>query len=318
MNLAYDAATPWSVDRLQVAKAHGAQLVTFYIVGSPGGMRCANRADVAAARALGLGVLPNWERAADFFRTATSADAFNAGREARTACLGLGIPAGTAVAFSFDYQIPTSGYARAAGLLAQCAAGMGGTYPAIAYGQSGFLAYLAAHGQPGPHWLMGSTWGPSSQFTPAEVNQPYVGLVQSHDANGNWWTPAYVPATDVNTLIHPETLAAWWPDDSPYGADMPLTDADVAKVAAAVWAANMAREKGQPQYPAGSWLTGAGVHAGLAEQAACQVADLVKAIPAAQAPALSPDVAAAVTAAIAEAVPKAVAAALHDLTLKAQ
>jgi hypothetical protein len=63
----FDGATPWTRSRLRSVKRHGGVAVSVYIVGTPGGMRCAVKADVDLARSMGLGVLPNWERAADFF-----------------------------------------------------------------------------------------------------------------------------------------------------------------------------------------------------------------------------------------------------------
>lgn len=219
MSLLFDGATPWDATRLAAVKAHGGVAVSVYIVGSPGGMRCANAADVALARSLGLGVIPNWERASDFFRTASIADCKAAGVEALAACRALGIPddGSIAVAFSFDYQVPATGYPTALDQLRACGDGMGGHYQPIGYAQSGLIEYWSAHGLSGPHWLMASTWG-----------QPYnisgnVALVQSHTAAGAWLNSP-VAGTDINTVTQPARLLAWWPDGSPYGDDVELSD----------------------------------------------------------------------------------------------
>jgi hypothetical protein len=86
---AYDGASPFD---LAAAKAHGAVLITGYIVGHPGGMDPITPQRVRQIHALGMGFLPNWERAADFFRTASLADCRNAGKEALAACRALGVP----------------------------------------------------------------------------------------------------------------------------------------------------------------------------------------------------------------------------------
>lgn len=219
--LAYDSAKPWDRDRLEQVKSHSGIAVTVYIVGSPGGMRCANRADVDLARSMGLAVVPNWERAADFFRTASLDDCRAAGREALAACRALGFPDdGTiGVPFSFDYQVPTSKYGRARKQLAAIGQGLGGHYAPLLYGQSGLIRYLALRGDKNAHWLMASTWG--LRFNP---KSKHVAMVQSHDADGNWLT-THVPGTDVNTITQPAKLLAWWPDNSPYQEDdMPTAD----------------------------------------------------------------------------------------------
>lgn len=240
----FDGATPWLDDnppkgqpadwRLRAVRAHGGIGVTVYIVGTPGGMRHATAADVAAARALSLGVVPNWERAADFFRTATLADCKAAGAEALAACRALGFPddGSVGVPFSFDYQVPASGYAHATEQLLACGDGMGGHYQPIGYAQIDLINYWATHGLPGPHWLMGSTWRSSPLFTTAEVGSPHVAMVQSHTTGGGWLNSP-ITGTDVNTITQPTKLAAWWPDGSTYGGDM-LTAAQATQLANAV------------------------------------------------------------------------------------
>lgn len=228
MSYLFDGATPWDASRLASVKAHGGIAVSVYIVGSPGGMRCANAADVKLARSLGLGVLPNWERAADFFSTCTVAEAYNAGVEAAVAARRLGFPsgAGVGVAFSFDFQCPASRYAEMTEKLTQAGKGMGGAFVPLGYGQAGLCDYWAAHGIPGPHWLMASTWG-----EPYSISRN-VALVQSHTVSGAWLNSP-VAGTDINTITQPSKLAAWWPDGSSYGGN--VNPADVWNYAATIW-----------------------------------------------------------------------------------
>jgi hypothetical protein len=215
---AFDAANP-KISAAAMVK-HGGIVAPVYIVGNPGGMPHADNARVTELRAAGLAPLPNWERAADFFKHATIADAQAAGREALAACRACGFPADGSidVAFSFDFEIPPANYPAMARLLAAVQTGLGGSYRAIAYAQSGFIDYLAAHGQPGPHWLMGSTWG-----QPYRPTSPHVALVQSHDTAGTWINSP-IPGTDINTVTNPQAVRAWWPDGSPYGGTVSAQD----------------------------------------------------------------------------------------------
>lgn len=221
--LSFDSASPWDETRLRRIVKLGGIAVSVYIRGTPGGFRHASPADVKLARSLGLGVLPNWESTADYFRTASRADAKAAGVEALAACRALGIPDdGTvSVPFSFDYEMPADGFKRGGELLAAAQDGLGDAYRATAYGQSGFIKYLSGHGfGDRGHWLMASTWG-----LPYDIAQPGVAMVQSHHADGSWFTSP-VAATDVDTVTRPGLLGAWWPDGSTHGDDMP-TAADV-------------------------------------------------------------------------------------------
>lgn len=269
----YDGATPWTADSLRLVKAHGGIAVSVYIVGSPGGMRHASAADVALARSMGLAVLPNWERAADFFRTASLADCKAAGAEALTACRELGFPddGSIAVAFSFDYDVPASGFAQALAQLQACRDGLAGHYQAIGYAQIDLINYWNRRGMRGPHWLMGSTWRASSTFAPSEVGAPAVALVQSHTLAGAWLNSP-VSGTDINTITQPFKLPAWWPDGSPYGGDVALTDDDIAKVAAAVWGRKFPAHPGGAEYNASSFLVAGADHADEASDSAAAAA----------------------------------------------
>lgn len=230
----FDSASPWDLPRIQQAKRLGAVALSVYIVGTPGGMRHASKADVDLIWSQGLGVYPNWERAADFFGTCSLADAKNAGVEALAACRDLGIPddGSVAVSFSFDFAVPPNRFREVADKLAAARDGMGGHYQAVGYGQSSLCDYWPTVGLPGPHWLMMSTW--NLPYFPASKN---VAVVQAHDTNGNWLGSA-VPGADINLVTQPNALGAWWPTNSPYGGDMPLTPDDVN----AIWDEQMVNE----------------------------------------------------------------------------
>lgn len=223
-NYLFDGADPtFDLDK---AKAAGAIAISVYIVGDPGGMAHANAQRVAEIRSKGMGVLPNWERAANFFSTCSVADAKGAGAEALAAARSLGFPAdGTVqVAFSFDFDCPSSRFPEMGQKVDAVSAGLTTAFIPMVYAQIDLIDYLVTHGHlVGKQWLMGSTWG--NAYHP----DSNVCLVQSHDATGQIWLNDPVPSTDINTVTDPYALLAWWPDGSPYGG---LTVSDITDILA--------------------------------------------------------------------------------------
>lgn len=222
MTFAYDGASMFD---LAAAKAAAGIIATVYIVGSPGGMPHADAARVSAIRAAGMGALPNWERAADYFLTCSVADAKAAGVEALSACRALGFPADGSIqcAFSIDVQVPRSRFAEIGQKVDAIRAGLTSAYQVMVYAQSDLIDYLVQNGHlAGKQWLMGSTWD-----APYNVASPNVCMVQSHDAAGNWLN-SHVSGTDVNTVTDPSAVKAWWPDGSPYATPTNIMEAIMA------------------------------------------------------------------------------------------
>jgi hypothetical protein len=243
-----DGASPFD---LAASKSTGAAAVTVYIRGTPGGYAHANKARVDQARALGLGVSPNWEAAADYFGNCTVADAQWAGADALAACRALGFPDNGSIAcsFSFDFDVPAWHFPAMGAKVSAIRTGLGGHYATMLYGPQALIDWLCANGlATGKHWLMMSTFG--HPYNPASPN---VCMVQAHDVNGNWISSP-VAGTDRNTITDPHALGAWWPTGSPYSSigDLPMTPAEIQSVADAVWAHNLA---GTSNHPAGYWVT---------------------------------------------------------------
>lgn len=210
--LGYDGASAFD---LNSAKQHGGIVIADYLVGHPGGYDPANEARVDHTRFLGMGAYPNWERAAGFFNTCTVAEARAAGVEGAAATKALGFPVdGTIrIAFSFDQYVPGARFAEMGQKFDAVRAGIGAGFHAAVYGQYPLINYLVANGHaPGKHWLSGSTFN-----EPYNASGPNIAMVQSHDAQGNWIN-TQVPGTDVNTVIDPHALGAWWPAGSPYAS----------------------------------------------------------------------------------------------------
>lgn len=219
--LAYDGASAFD---LNVAKQHGGIAIADYLVGHPGGYDPANEARVIHTRFLGMGPIPNWERAAGFFNACTVADARTAGAEGAAASRALGFPADGSIRvyFSFDEYVTGARFVEMGQKFDAVRAGCVG-YQAAVYGQYSLINYLVTTGHaPGKHWLSGSTFN-----EPYNPSGPNIAMVQSHDAQGNWIN-TQVPGTDVNTVIDPRALGAWWPPGSPYtgGTSMALDNAD--------------------------------------------------------------------------------------------
>lgn len=209
--LAYDGASAFD---LNVAKQYGGIAIADYLVGHPGGYDPANEARVAHTRFLGMGPIPNWERAAGFFNACTVAEARTAGAEGAAASRALGFPADGSIRvyFSFDEYVTGARFVEMGQKFDAVRAGCVG-YQAAVYGQYPLINYLVTTGHaPGKHWLSGSTFN-----EPYNPSGPNIAMVQSHDAAGNWIN-TQVPGTDVNTVIDPHALGAWWPAGSPYAS----------------------------------------------------------------------------------------------------
>lgn len=209
---AYDGASPFS---LTDAKAHGAVLITGYIVGHPGGYDPIDKKRIQQIRALGLGFLPNWERGASFLVSCGYSGGVGAGREAVTALEALGVPHGTAVVFSWDTHVDPADYSRVGKVADGIIDGLAGKYVFSAYGQGDLLAYLRTTGR-----MKVKGWLSASKSFPGyDEASPHVGLVQKIG------TP--VPGTDQDVVTDPYNLGAWWPDGSLFARKELKLDADV-------------------------------------------------------------------------------------------
>lgn len=217
---AYDGASAFD---LADAKRHGAILITGYIVGHPGGMDPIDKHRVQQILALGMGFLPNWERGAAYLVSCGYQGGVDAGKEAVVALEALGVPHGTACAFSWDVWIDPAKY-PACGVVADgIIAGLAGKYEFNCYAQGGLIAYLRRTNRLKlKGWLSGST-----SFPGFDSASPHVGLVQL--------TSTPVPGTDRNVVTDPHSLGALWPDTSPYSEVDPLAGLTLDQIADAVW-----------------------------------------------------------------------------------
>lgn len=242
---AYDGASAFD---LAAAKRAGAILITGYIVGHPGGMDPINKARVAQIRAMGMGFLPNWERGAAYLVTCSRADGVAAGREAVAALRALGVPDDGTVAcpFSWDTGIDPAKYPDCGVVADGIIEGLAGRYRFTAYGQGGLIDYFAK-----THRLQSEGWLSASKSFPGyNAADTRVALVQKVG------TP--VAGTDQNIVTDPANIHAWWPDNSPYGADMALDPNDpvivdlhkrLDSIYARIWECVAVAVNGDAQHP---------------------------------------------------------------------
>lgn len=254
--LAYDGASAFD---LNAAKQHSGIAITGYLVGHPGGFNPIDKARVNQIRAMGMGFLPNWERGADYLVSCGKAGGIGAGQEALAAMRALGVPDNGTVAcpFSWDVNVNPGLYPQCGQVADGIIAGLAGHYLFSTYGQGGLIDYFRATGRMKVKgWLSGST-----SFPGFNASGPNIAMVQSHDAAGNWIN-TQVPGTDVNTVIDPRALGAWWPAGSPYIGEQPVTPAEIQAIANAVWDAQIHATAPDDKTPtsanhaASTWLTG--------------------------------------------------------------
>jgi hypothetical protein len=206
---AYDGASAFD---LADAKAHGAVLITGYIVGHPGGMDPITAQRVHQIHALGMGFLPNWERGASYLVTASHAQALTAGNEAVAALRALSVPDDGTIAcpFSWDVNVAPSQYAQCGAVADGIIEALAGRYLFTAYGQGGLIDYFARTGR-----LQSDGWlSASSSFPGYDAASPRVALVQR--------VGSPVPGTDQDIVTDVANVHAWWPPGSPY-ASTPVT-----------------------------------------------------------------------------------------------
>ena len=211
----YDGA--YDATEIAAAKAAGAIAMSHYLVGP----YASTSAQPAAIRADGLGAVMNWERDPTALIGASRAQGQAIAQEA-IAAVDPGCPRGGTVGiyFSVDAIVALSGItscdASFLGLNDVCR----GKFKVKAYGEGALIDHLVQTGLvQGKQWLSASSSFPD--YNPNDLN---VCMTQQVGTD--------VPNTDKNIISDPHALDAWWPDNSPYGADMPLSQADADLVVA--------------------------------------------------------------------------------------
>lgn len=208
----FDAAYSPNLDAVVAAGGIG---MTVYLTGDYAGT-CAQP---AALHAKGLGVLGNYEEAADELITAGYIGGVGIGQRAAAAYIAKGAPAGQGlgIAFSVDVNAPASTFPAVGAAFDGIKAGLAGRFVALCYGEGALIDYLVTnHGLVKVEWLSASSsfpgWNPAS---------PNVALVQE--------VGSPVAGTDEDKITNLAGLEpyVWWPPGSPYANGalfMALTD----------------------------------------------------------------------------------------------
>jgi hypothetical protein len=217
---AYDGAYARDLDAMV---AHGAIAVTVYLTGN----YAVPKSWVAQIHARGLGVVPNYEEAANELVYCGRTGGQSVGLRAMGAAIADRIPADNTVAilFSVDVNVQPFQFPLVGTAFDGINDVIKGRYLTDAYGEGALIDYLIDTGriQPGVKaWLSGSSSFPG--FNPAS---PHIGLVQLIGSP--------VASTDQDKFTDPAGLHAWWPPNSPYlGGDLPMTAPQIAAIAKAV------------------------------------------------------------------------------------
>lgn len=209
----FDAA--YAPDLAKV-RAAGGVAINGYLTGQYAG----TTTQPAAARAAGLGWVPTYEEWPSELVGASRATGQAVAQRILAAFQHLGIPLDGTVAVYPSVDVrddnPTDCNTAWQGIRDVIA----GKISVRVYAEGAVIDALTKAGLlDGPGWLSAS-----SSFPGYDVNDPNICMVQL--------TGQLVPGTDADHLItDPHALGAWWPDGSPYGADMALTTAQAGQLA---------------------------------------------------------------------------------------
>jgi hypothetical protein len=213
----YDAA--FKPNLAAVKAAHGIA-INHYLTG----IYSSTSTQPAEALAAGLGSILTYEEGADELVGASRATGQAVGRKILAAVTALKIVPldGTVAVYpSVDVNAPPTSCEQSFLGIRDV---IDGKLSLRDYSEGAIIDDLASHHiTQGRAWLAAPTSWPN--YNPTDPNVVMVQLVGTD-----------VPGTDRNHLVlDPGALGALWPANSPYGADMPLTDADAQLVAKAVW-----------------------------------------------------------------------------------
>lgn len=238
---AFDAAFPAPAS---VYKANGGVAANVYVSGN----YAQSSAHVKELRAAGVAPWPNYEVGL-WELVSNRATGQAAGRRGIADAIRCGFPADGTIWFPFsvDVSVPTSRYGEVADAFLGIQDVNAGRYRISFYGQGDLARYLRTQGIIHERcWLSASSsfpgWNPSS--LDICVWQQVGSFIPGH-------------STDRNVITDPYALGAWWPDNSPYGDNMP-TPAEYAK---AVWDYRLVHldatsHQDLPTHSASEWLTG--------------------------------------------------------------
>lgn len=196
---------------LTAVKAAGGIAINGYLTGT----YATSTTQPSAARAAGLGYVPTYEEAPSELVGASRAVGQTVGRKILAAFGRLGIPLDGTVAVYPSVDVYDGSPSNCMTAWQGIRDVIAGKISVRAYAEGAVIDTLTKAGLvDGKCWLSASTGYPG--YNP---NDPNVCMVQL--------TKSPVADTDADHLItDPHALGAWWPEGSPYGAQVPLTQTD--------------------------------------------------------------------------------------------
>lgn len=218
--------------------------------------------EAAALHAAGIGVLANWESQPGRPLLGAAAGTQD-GTDAAAKAELVGFPHGCCIYYSCDTDTNQSQWPTIAAYYKAAGAATNGRYTVGVYGEADLIEYLHNAGVVTSEW---QTYAWSNGRLSAEADF-YQYL------NGQTVAGASV---DLDRIIHPDLLGAWWPENSPYGENMPTAD----EIAAAVWNAQIRGHgtAGAPattaSHAASDWLIGTKASVGAVQAAAAGAVDV--------------------------------------------
>ncbi|MGH3265048.1 MAG: hypothetical protein ACRDNS_24000, partial [Trebonia sp.] len=208
---------------LAAVKAAGGIAMSVYLTGQYAST-CASAAQLHADD---LGALGNFEEGSADLTSCWESGGVQIGKRAAAAYIAEGAPAGKGLglAFSLDINTPSSEFGAVGAAFDGIRVGLNGQFVPLVYAEGAAIDYLwTNHKVAGVEWLAAPTSWPG--FNAGDV---HVGLVQQ--------VGSPVHGTDEDKITNLAALAPliWWPQGSPYAQEVPMTEAEIAAVAKAVW-----------------------------------------------------------------------------------
>ena len=207
-----DTVTRISAESAKILRENGVSFVCRYLGPASWG-KTITKAEADTMLAAGLSILLCYETGADRMRGGAAAGEID-GLNARNYAQDLGLPAGTAIFFACDYNVPDRDLILCESYIRNAQAALGGIYEAGAYGPERLVSFLSERGACDKYWQC-VAW--SNQFLPvANVRQyAWQGDVRAREMAAKVGFAVDLDAgEDLRGLWRPEKKDGEWYDEA--------------------------------------------------------------------------------------------------------
>ena len=164
-----DTAARLTAAQCGILRSEGVSFAARYLV--PETMwKALTAREASDIRGAGLALMLCWEIGGEDLKQGAAKGAEH-GTRARQLAEALGVPAGTAIYFAADYNVPESDFAAVGQYMAAAQTALGGKYAAGLYGHEKLVAHFAAKGEIRYFWQC-VAW--SERFDPAATARQYA------------------------------------------------------------------------------------------------------------------------------------------------